>query len=319
MHWPGQDFWRRRWQRWLRSRIPAQSEWVLDQRRIFIFFSKTGLGLCAAILAIFVAGLNYGNNQLLGLSFLLASLVLVNIYPSYANLAGLRIRALACAPAFVGEPASLALLLASARDGEHRSLDVGCADATAHLHAVSVDQRLELTLLLKRRGWYKLPRLRLISHYPLGLLRCWTWLDLDQRLLVCPRPQAGSELPVRPQDLPGQGRDEPAGREDFVDLRAYRPGDALAQVAWRQSARGMGLWTKVHTDPRQAAALLDWDALPGLDSEQRLSCLCWWVLTLAAQGQSFGLRLPGRTIALGQGEAQRLRCLEALALFETMP
>jgi uncharacterized protein (DUF58 family) len=50
--------------------------------------------------------------------------------------------------------------------------------------------------------------------------------------------------------------------------------------------------------------------------ESRLSILCQWVLQAERFGQAYGLRLPGIAIPPSRGEAQRNRCLEALALFE---
>jgi uncharacterized protein (DUF58 family) len=48
--------------------------------------------------------------------------------------------------------------------------------------------------------------------------------------------------------------------------------------------------------------------------EARLSRLTAWVLQADRLGLDYGLRLPGKEIAMGHGAAQRRRCLEALAL-----
>ena len=53
-----------------------------------------------------------------------------------------------------------------------------------------------------------------------------------------------------------------------------------------------------------------------MNLEQKLSQLARWVTDAHARGVSFGLRLPGATIPMAGGDAQRERCLEALALFE---
>jgi uncharacterized protein (DUF58 family) len=49
--------------------------------------------------------------------------------------------------------------------------------------------------------------------------------------------------------------------------------------------------------------------------EERLSRLAAWTLVAERAGTDFGLRLPGRELAPEGGEAQRRRCLEALALW----
>jgi uncharacterized protein (DUF58 family) len=62
--------------------------------------------------------------------------------------------------------------------------------------------------------------------------------------------------------------------------------------------------------------VLDWDALPGLDGEARLSQLARWVLLAERGTASYGLRIPGKEIAPARGEAHSHECLRALAVFD---
>ena len=67
----------------------------------------------------------------------------------------------------------------------------------------------------------------------------------------------------------------------------------------------------------EAELWLDWSSLPAaLGTEEKLSHLARWVIDAHESGLSFGLRLPGKTVEMENGDAQRERCLEALALFE---
>lgn len=62
--------------------------------------------------------------------------------------------------------------------------------------------------------------------------------------------------------------------------------------------------------------MLDWDALPDVDAEVRLSQLARWCLDASGESRSFGLRLPGTVLPLGTGPQHLGACLGALALFE---
>ena len=73
--------------------------------------------------------------------------------------------------------------------------------------------------------------------------------------------------------------------------------------------------TKHYAGEEAQSDLLDWNALPGLPIETRLSRLTWWVLTLSQQGRTYGLRLPGHELPLGSGLDHRDECLRVLALF----
>lgn len=88
-------------------------------------------------------------------------------------------------------------------------------------------------------------------------------------------------------------------------------------MAWKAAARTESLLTKQFAGDSAAELWLDWQLLPaGLGVETRLSRLVGWVLSAEQAGARYGLRLPGGEINPGRGEAHRVSCLQALALFE---
>ena len=126
---------------------------------------------------------------------------------------------------------------------------------------------------------------------------------------------ASEVIPVGP-GREGEGeRQRRRGHEDFDSLRTFTPGDPLAHVSWKHLARGQGLLTKTYASEEVGSEILDWNALPGLPIEVRLSRLTYWVVMLAQHNHAFGLRLPGVDIPAGLGIEQRDTCLRALALF----
>lgn len=308
-------FYRERWQRWLSRRIPREQVVVLNQRRIFIFLTRQG-GLAGLIItALFVAGINYANNLLLGLSFFLGSLFIVAIHHTYANLSGLRITALTAQPAFAGEEARFLLRFDDEREREHESLLLEWDGVSVEVEWVNGVVEVAVPLRAEKRGWFRPPRLKLSSTFPLGLLRSWTWLDLDLAALVYPHPEPSDVIPAG-KGHEGEGeRQRTRGHEDFDGLKTFTPGDPLAHISWKHLARGRGLLTKTYASEEIGSDMLDWDVLQGLGIETRLSRLAWWVIVLAQQNHSFGLRLPGTEIPADIGIEQRDACLRALALF----
>src|SRR5699024_12707024 len=63
------QIWRRYYARWLAWRMPAARQQRLHQRLIFILPTGYGMLFLAVALAVFIAGINYQNNLLLGLAF----------------------------------------------------------------------------------------------------------------------------------------------------------------------------------------------------------------------------------------------------------
>ena len=81
-------------------------------------------------------------------------------------------------------------------------------------------------------------------------------------------------------------------------------------------AREQGMHTKQFGGNRASELWLDWESLPMMDVESRLSRLTRWVLDANAAQIKFGLRLPGTIVPLNSGLAHQHQCLKALALFK---
>ncbi len=328
---------RARWSRWLERRIPRASTVVLDQRRIFIFPSRTGFFFGACLLVMLVAAINYQNNMSFALTFLLANLFVVAVIHSYANLSGLTISALGADDAFAQQRTAFRLRLTAAGRRGHYALQVGWPTPTEAkrrkrflrgmttgpdmLAVQEVDlepgaqQELRLHLPVGERGWHRPGRLRVESVYPLGLLRCWTWVDLDLRALVYPEPIASQE----PGGYDGDGEDGlqsgGSGDDEFAGIRDYREGDNSRRVYWKGLARGQALQSKEYAAAVSDTRWLDWQQFAGLGQERRLSALCFWTLEYHRRERSFGLRLPGVELPSAKGDRQRDKALRMLALY----
>ena len=107
-----------------------------------------------------------------------------------------------------------------------------------------------------------------------------------------------------------------AGEDEFHTLRNWRPTDSPRHIAWKALAREQGLLSKEFMSTASSDMWLSWEHFAGRGTEERLSRLAFWVLEADRQGLSYGLGLPGNDIPLNAGTAHRLRCLEALALFQ---
>lgn len=308
------------WRSWLARRIPAAAQVQLTQRRIFIMPDRVGAAFALALLLMLLAAINYENSLAYGLTFLLSAVFIVAILHTYRNFAGLILKASACGAVFAGEQARFRVRLESAGRA-HQAVALGWPPQP--LQTVDVPARglreCELSLPAPRRGWLRPEPMRVESRFPLGILVAWSWVDLDQAVLVYPRPQQG-DLPLAAgadggNELEG-GRAVGQGADDYQGLRSYQPGDSRRRLHWKAFSRGQGLLVKDFAALAGRDLWLDFQTLDG-DTEARLSRLCYWVLQLEALRQPYGLRLPGLERAPDCGEAHREACLRALALHGT--
>lgn len=269
------------------------------------------------LMIMLLTAVNFQNNLTYAVTFLLATLFVIATLHTYANLSGLTIRAVRAAPAFPGQQSEFELLLTRGRARDHYALYARWPQSSeALVNLVEEDAtRVCLHMPVGKRGWFKPQRLLLESTYPLGLLRCWTWVDLDLHALVYPQPLASPELPGVAGDS-AEGTDTvSAGSDDFYGIRDYQRGDSLRHVHWKGLAKGHGLQSKQYTAYAERSRWLDWDAFPGVPTEQKLSHLCYWALQFEAQGDEYGLRLPELTVEPDSGDRHREVVLRALALY----
>ncbi|NJD30494.1 MAG: DUF58 domain-containing protein [Gammaproteobacteria bacterium] len=304
---------------WLMRRQGIDRDPVrLERRRIYILPTRLGLAYAAMVFAMVIGGLNYNNNLGLGLAFLLVSLGLVTMHHCHGTLSGLSLRLLATDPAFAGQDVRFEVLLengssamrprieVSRNDEAPRTIDVpalGSAPAEVDVHAA-------------RRGRIPLDRFVVATRHPLGLFRAWAVVHPEYSAVAWPRPAERRIPPPGVETDTGGAQDRAQGEEDFAGLKPYQAGDSLRRIAWKAYARGQGLHTKQYAGTDVVSHVFDWDSLPGLDTESRLSQLCRWVLDAHEHGEAFGLRLPGLAIEANIGTAHRERCLTALALFQ---
>ena len=319
---PESRLWRSvRFQRWLNRRLPPANAVVLNQSNIFILPTRQGIYFLALIFFMVLAAINYQNSLIFGLAFLLLSLFMVSILHTFSNLSGLTVQAGATRAAFAGEDASFSVRLSRQGERHHEAIVLGW-DPERLTGADLIEDEAALIRLFvqsKRRGRLNPGRLLIQTHYPVGLFRAWSWIDLDMAAVIYPRPVYAAELPATAGVNPDGELLQRSGVDDFYGFRDYQPGDSLRHVAWKSFARTGDLLVKEFAASVDRRVWIDWDLFPNLDRESRLSRLCFWVVTLSKSDAECGLRLPGLEIEPGKGAEHQERLLRELALFELQP
>jgi len=302
-----------------RAKFPETAPVKLIQRRIFILPSRTGYFFAFVLLLLLLTSINYTLSLGFLLTFLLGGMVSISMLHTFRNLARLSISPGMVDPVFAGETAQFALVLSNP------SMPRFAVGVTRAKIRVTVPQfgdiplnaaaTIYIPMAAEKRGRMAVGRLEIFTEYPVGLFHAWSYVDFGTSCLVYPRPDPGAgALPIDARSK-SEGNIPIAGDDDFQSLRTYKPGDTPRQIAWKALARGQGLLVKEFGSMTSADLWLDYDALAGIDVEQRLSRLTWWVLEAERAQLPYGLKLPGNSIAPARGKHHRDACLEALALF----
>jgi uncharacterized protein (DUF58 family) len=310
-----------RWQlhftHWVNRRIPPARNVVLNHRNIFILPNRQGLGFLFVLCLMFIGAINYEANLAFALVFLLLGMFVLSIFYTFRNLAGLHVSAVPGASVFAGDKAEITVILNRQGSRIYENVQAsfpGSRKSVADLVELR-EQRLNLYVPTHKRGRLEPGRLVLETLFPFGICRAWSLIDLNFSCLVYPAPIA-CDLDWLLANQPNNGNVSiMRGNDDFHELRPYQRGDSLKHVAWKIFARGQGMFTKQYASNMDERIWLRWDMFPDLNTEARLSRLCYCVLKLDAAGIDYGLELPGVSLPPAKGSLHYAKALETLALY----
>jgi len=303
---------------WVKRRQGMDRNHVeLHSRRIYILPTRAGLAYGAIVFILLISSMNFSNNMGFALTFLLAGIGLISMHHCHRNLSGLQLRLIETESAFAGEHVGFRLQLANPTHAARWQLQAGWdKDATEHLDLQPDESNtLLLSFAAQRRGLLQAPRIGISSTFPLGLFRAWSWVHLDATAIVWPRPVERADRPAALDSESAAGNTTEHAGDDLSGVRDYRQGDSPRRIDWKAFARYGDLLVREYHDGATAETWLDWDSLPGMDTEVRLAVLTRLVLDARAAGLKWGLRMPERSLPPDTSDAHMDGCLDLLALY----
>ena len=309
---------------WFHARLPRTDTLLLTQRNVYILPTRAGFMFAFTLLVLLLASVNYQLNLGYVLTFLLAGSGVVSMHLTHNTLRGLTLRLKPVAPVFAGEAAVLEAVLTSPGGTRYGIGLKVLAVPNPQLSWIDVpalgQASARVSFVPALRGLHELPTLSIETRFPLGLFRVWALWRPAAPLLVYPAPERPPAALPAARPVPGgpaQARLADGG--EIEGVRGYRRGDPLKRIVWKKAAKALATGGELVSRDTSASAhqelWLAWSACAGLAPEQRLSRLAAWTVAAHRAGMDYGLQLPGVDLPPDSGDAQRRRCLEALALW----
>ncbi|HIQ34798.1 MULTISPECIES: DUF58 domain-containing protein [Acinetobacter] len=292
---------------WIAKRFQVDSVKTLLQKDVLVFIYKQGFLYLVLILITFIAGINYGNNLILGFCFLLSAILCISFYLTFKQLHDLKIEIVMPEVGQVNQPSIIRLMLKQ-QDKTVRYLRIQSSQQEQMIYVNQVQQTIELPVLPQQRGLYEFGVIKVYSTYPLGLVRAWTYLYPKQKIWIAPRAH----------DWQKEHKNQPTTAHDsldeFKELRAFRQGDSYQNVAWKQVARGQGFFIKMFEAQANHQHLeIDYQQIPALGHEEKLSFMMGLVEQCEQLGDDYALILPHARLESGQGYSQLIQAKLLLA------
>jgi uncharacterized protein (DUF58 family) len=300
--------------RWLSSRSVSSKQFTLSQKNIYIFPSKMGLLFVLLIVLMLLTAINYQNSLIYLFTFFLSAIFFISILLCFLNMNGLCVASYQVLECFEGELRAYSIELTN-HFGPSLGLRLGTDKHS--LNGISIQNGTKnihnLLVPAGKRGLHVLDRLRIESTFPFGFIIAWTWLKLDAKALVFPKPVEG----IRSQSG-GGGMSKGNARflsEDLTELKSYQHGDSPLRIVWKQLAAKDQLIIRSHEQATKESTWLTWELYETASVEQKLQHFCFDILDFHSKQQAYGLDIPGILIQPAIGDKQKHACLKALALF----
>ncbi len=304
-------------ERWAKSRRPKGVSIELNQRRIFIFPTAMGWGYLLLCLVLYLVAINYQNNLIHAFSFLLIALGVLTIHYTFLNLSGLCITGIRGGNGYAGEMIEFQLRVSAKNRRSYENVMLQWKDQEDSHHFYldrGEDKLCSVYAKSEQRGLFRPEALLIATRYPFGLLRAWSWIELDISSVVYPKPLKGDFPEHSKGDSDGEHEHQNRG-DDFAGLEQYQPGISTKHIAWKQFAQGRGLLVKNYLGQESKQVWLCWDQWPSLSVEKRLSVIAYWVKELEKKSIVYGVEMPNLIIHPDGGPEHSEKVLTALALF----
>lgn len=303
-------------ERWLDQHNPAGRSHYLHLKNLFIYPTKLGWAFLFLAFIIWLLGTNYQNNLILALAYFQLSLFTVCILLTYHNLSGLKITFLNAQNVYSEETATIQFSVECMGNKNANYVSIYFQYLRRNIFDFYSGEIHYESLLHPTgvRGKQDVVRLRVESRFPMGLIKCGSWLRFDSSFLVYPKAEV-CEFPDAAIEQQEAGEYQVTReRQEFYGFRSYAPGDNLSAVAWKQWAKGRGLMSVTYANPESPLMDLSWSQFFKGDKEKALSHLCYWVTYLHEQGEVFYLVLPDQKLKIDGTDTMLHRALSALAL-----
>jgi len=166
-------------------------EVFLNQRRVFTVPSKAGWMFVLLLLLLFITATNYNLNLGFMLTFLLAACAMINAFLGFRNLAYLHLSSAVVKPVFAGESVEFPVDLHNRRNYPRYALHIGFSKQQTQSFDLAANSQIRMVLQYpsQQRGYLAIPRIRLQTWFPLGLLYAWSSWWPDRVAIIYPTPE----------------------------------------------------------------------------------------------------------------------------------
>ena len=289
---------------------------TLTHNTIYVLPSTLGVYFSIVALLNFVMGINYQNNLILFMAYLMFVIIIFALLLGYSNAKGLTVSFKNTIESYAPQPPQLVWQIESNDTCQSITLSYpNNLEQDCYIESVKADTiQCQLPLPYLKRGRYLLKPIKIASNYPFGLVSVWSYIQPDHTVYVYPSiiktPNQKQLSQMTAND--DEGAEKHLGDDEFESLITHLPEMGLQRVSWKHYAKTQQLLVKQFIDFKSADTQFDFNLMTG-DTEQRLGQLCYLVCQAFESDINYSMKLPNKSIENGSGKLHLQRCLQALS------
>ncbi|MBQ4832418.1 DUF58 domain-containing protein [Pseudoalteromonas sp. MMG010] len=245
--------------------------------------------------------------------------LLISLLAGYSNIKGLTVSMLNTIPTYAAQSPHMIFNLTT--DSTCQGVTLSYAyDKRYNSDCENIDEKiteLNLPLPFKNRGFYSLPRVKIASHFPFGLITAWSYIDTQECVAIYPKKinPFNNELNTMQASENTDFKNQLLGSDDFNQLIKHSPEMGLQRISWRHYAKTQSLMAKQFIDNESIHTVFDFNQMQG-SSEQRLSKLCFLINDAYESNINFTLKLGVKAVCVDTRLDEKSRFLTMLSQFE---
>lgn len=235
----------------MKRRTLIQLSRVIRKLAVLPVPTRLGVYFIAAGVLMFVAGSGFERKSFVLLACLPLALVLVNGLMCWFNIRNIKFKRKLQHDTHVGESVPVELKVHNAGQLPVFGLEIDDTLQNQFIRHESTNiimmisggyvANTSYSIAFIRRGWQRLEQLVVSSAFPFGLVRQSRTLQFMSEILVYPRPvKLSAHFRRRLLDSAqyfGESSITSRGQDEIYGIREYLPGDNLARIHWKTTAR----------------------------------------------------------------------------------
>ena len=290
-------------------KFSPKKEISLNRKNIFIFPNYQGVLVGFYIFLVLLGAMIYQLSLGYLFTFIVGVILLLSVFMSYYNFQGQLLALNEGVNTFVNSNHQIKLSF-----NNNVPIDSFGFFKSDPYNKIALNEKNNIIKVSsEKRGYFKPDYFVIESIYPFGIVRTWSVLRHDLRIIFYPKIKKLSQdqlLKFIRSNSPHK-----TGSIDFEGIKEYTNQDDPKKIIWSRATFSDDLLVKVFSDQVEIKDInIDYTKVPSNDHEERLSMMAFLIDWSHANNYRFKIVLENNETEMSKGISHYHHCMELISL-----